>query len=317
MMIAKAELKPHPTADLFPEMPKTDYRKFSADIAANGLREEIVTYQGQILDGRHRYRACLDNGIEPCFREYQGDDPVGFVVSMNGHRRHLTKSQRAMVAAKLADLKPGGDRSKPQNCAVTHAKAAALLNISERLVDQASALRNAVANGRAGAELLEHVDANRISLNRAEKIARLPKDEQRQQIVALSSAGLAQTSSRRARLQWADQSDKIGQSAELLSSRVAKLAGRAEKAGKSTPEFKMRLAWVCWRAAQLFSAAAVHLDRASGRSAVCRSRESRKPKGADRDTAKAVENKRSRYHIVELATPASEDWRRDRTADHD
>jgi hypothetical protein len=62
-----------------------------------------VLYQGQVLDGRHRYRACLELGIEPRSREYSGTDPLGLVVAVNLQRRHLTKSQRAVVALALEE----------------------------------------------------------------------------------------------------------------------------------------------------------------------------------------------------------------------
>jgi ParB-like chromosome segregation protein Spo0J len=263
MMTAKTKLPTHPLADMFPEMLEADYREFSADIAKNGLQEEIVTYQGKILDGRHRYRACLENGIEPRFREYEGDNPLGFIISANLHRRHLDASVRAIIAAKFADHKPGGDRSKPQNYGLTHSQAAELLNISPRQVDKASAFNNAVARGTALPELAELVSAGSMSLNRAEKIARLPKDRQHEQIVALSSNGSAQPGPRQTRQQWARRSENIGRDAELLCGRVARLAAEAEKAGKSTPEVRRCLAGVCRHAARWLSAEAEHLDPAN------------------------------------------------------
>ena len=39
---------------------------------------------------------------------FVGDDPVAFVVSANLRRRHMDENQRAMVAAKLANLPHGG-----------------------------------------------------------------------------------------------------------------------------------------------------------------------------------------------------------------
>jgi ParB-like chromosome segregation protein Spo0J len=105
-------MEAHPVADIFPPMANGEYQAFVADIRANGQRETIWTYKGQILDGRNRYRACTELGIRPLTTEYPGDEAslTAFVISLNLHRRHLNESQRALVAAKLANLRPGGDR---------------------------------------------------------------------------------------------------------------------------------------------------------------------------------------------------------------
>ena len=80
------------------------YHGGSADILENGQREPIWIYDGKIIDGRNRYRACRDAGIEPALRTWNGEGSlVQFVVSLNLHRRHLTSSQRAAIAAEALE----------------------------------------------------------------------------------------------------------------------------------------------------------------------------------------------------------------------
>lgn len=93
------KLKVHPFAATYPPMSETELEALTADIAERGLQRPIVLYQGQILDGRNRYAACEKAGIEPAFVEYEGDDPLGQVNSLN-LSRDLTAAQRAIVAAR-------------------------------------------------------------------------------------------------------------------------------------------------------------------------------------------------------------------------
>ena len=114
-----AAMKAHPFADVLPLLEGEAFDSLVADIRANGLLEPITIHEGLILDGRNRYRACEAAGIEPKFLEFDGDDPLGFVLSLNVHRRHLSESQRGMVVAKLATMRQGGDRKSarlPQIC---------------------------------------------------------------------------------------------------------------------------------------------------------------------------------------------------------
>lgn len=96
----------HPAADLFPMMDDADLHKLADDITTNGQLEAITIYDGAILDGRNRYRACGILGIEPKFKYVNGEvsSPVNFVVSHNLHRRHLTPSQRAAIAAEIIPM---------------------------------------------------------------------------------------------------------------------------------------------------------------------------------------------------------------------
>jgi 16S rRNA G966 N2-methylase RsmD len=87
----------HPIANIFPLLMGPEYQELVEDVRQNGLLESIWLYEDKILDGRNRYRACVDIGIEPSFSQWQSEcgSPVNFVIAMNLHRRHLDSSQRA------------------------------------------------------------------------------------------------------------------------------------------------------------------------------------------------------------------------------
>jgi ParB-like chromosome segregation protein Spo0J len=106
--VVATELTLHPLAELFPPMSDDDYQALKADIARRGQLNPLTVHDGQVLDGRHRWHACCELGILCHVRDLAaGVDPVDYVVAQNLHRRHLTESQRSMVAGKLATLKRG------------------------------------------------------------------------------------------------------------------------------------------------------------------------------------------------------------------
>jgi hypothetical protein len=92
----------HPLAKIFPDIEGPAFDALVEDIKERGLQEPIWLYENKILDGKNRARACEQLGKEPNIRTFTGPDPVGFILSVNLHRRHLDTSQRAMVAASLA-----------------------------------------------------------------------------------------------------------------------------------------------------------------------------------------------------------------------
>jgi hypothetical protein len=96
----------HPLADVFPLMEGEEFDALVADIKAHGLVEQIVVLDDMILDGRNRYRACIEAGIEPTYRPFTGDDPAVYVISANIHRRHLTSQQKRELIAKLVKAQP-------------------------------------------------------------------------------------------------------------------------------------------------------------------------------------------------------------------
>jgi hypothetical protein len=103
-------MKAHPIADLFPTLEESQLKELAADIKVNGLRDPIITYEDQILDGRNRYAACRIAQAEPEFEEYEGDDPLGYVISHNLMRRHLSTAERAEIAARIVTMAKGDNR---------------------------------------------------------------------------------------------------------------------------------------------------------------------------------------------------------------
>lgn len=133
----------HPLASIFPMMPEKDLNELAEDIKQFGLRAPITLFDNQILDGRNRYKACEIAGVAPRFKDFNGDgDPLDFVISANVHRRQLTPSQRAMVAAKIANLKHGQKKADaPRGAsaeAVSQTEAAEQLDVGRRSVQRAA-----------------------------------------------------------------------------------------------------------------------------------------------------------------------------------
>lgn len=102
----------HPLADLFPPLPAADYEALKADIAEQGVLTPVVLWNGQLVDGRHRMRAAVELGkdFDTVTLACAESDLPKKVASYNLHRRHLTVSQRAMIAHEMEQMAHGGDR---------------------------------------------------------------------------------------------------------------------------------------------------------------------------------------------------------------
>ena len=166
----------HPAAEIFPVMDEAAFAALVADIAAHGQREPILVLDGQVIDGRHRLRACEQLGLEPLVRQVSADDgdPFGLVVSLNLHRRHLSEGQRAIIAARLATLPHGRPDANAQICAFTQDEAAQHLKVSRRTVQHARAVLDHGID-----ELQAAVKGGEISVSAAAELSRLPADTQR------------------------------------------------------------------------------------------------------------------------------------------
>jgi ParB-like chromosome segregation protein Spo0J len=124
-----APLEFHPLADIIPLMEGEEFEALVEDIRAHGLLEPITLYEGMILDGRNRHRACLAAGIETTpwnfeavYRDKHSEaDARAYVISHNLHRRHLTAKQRRDLLVKLVAAQPQkSDRVIAREAKVDH-----------------------------------------------------------------------------------------------------------------------------------------------------------------------------------------------------
>ena len=135
-----------------------------------------MLYDGQIIDGRNRYRACLEAGVEPRFEEWNGEgDLVKFVVSLNLHRRHLDESQRAMVAGRVANMEVGRPENNCSNLSnISQSQAAELVNVAR------TSLQSAVKVLDHGTkQLVKAVDDGLIPVSRAAHLVSASPELQR------------------------------------------------------------------------------------------------------------------------------------------
>lgn len=206
----------HPIAACFPLLAGKELEELKQDIRINGQFESIwVDTSGRIFDGRNRYVACKQLGIEPKFRQWRDDDPpASMIVGLNMHRRHLSASQRAMIAVKVARAleadakrrqvkalsgnvkigKPAPENGKKphsgantplaQNCAngesgKTSDSAGAVLRVSGRAVDDAK-----IVTDKADPSIRKAVEAGTMPVSVGARLAAAPVDVQRKAAAA-------------------------------------------------------------------------------------------------------------------------------------
>ncbi len=173
----------HPLANIFPAMAQTEFDALKADIAAYGQREPVWLYEGKVIDGRHRQRACQELGKPVRTEVYDGFDATAFVLSLNLHRRHLNASQLAFVAleierveaeaAKKRQSAAGGDKRSlveqiPQAVEVADRgrardRAAEAVGVNSKYVTDAKRIE------REAPELAEKIKAGEATITQAKR----------------------------------------------------------------------------------------------------------------------------------------------------
>lgn len=203
----------HPFADAFPLIEGDEFAELVADIKKNGLRDPVVLTKNNVLvDGRNRYRACLEAGVdvvhETLGSRYTEPMILDLIVSRNLKRRDLNTGQKAMLAleyerafAAATRRGPDSENRSPsiEKSADLHssqsgevngkaaAKAAKAVGASTRAVQQAKAVQ------RDAPDLAEQVSKGETTLDAAYKQAKQRTKDEPKPEPAPKSNGIALT----------------------------------------------------------------------------------------------------------------------------
>lgn len=182
----------HPACAAFPLLDEEELAALSDDVRVNGLLEPaVISPAGILLDGRNRILACARAGIQIQTRVLEVVDETSWIVSTNLHRRHLTTSQRAMIAVTLLPVfeeearkriqatqfgaTASADLREPVNEGRGKASehAARALSVSARAVEAAK-----VVAEHGTPELVEAVRNGSAAVTAAAEVARMPATAQ-------------------------------------------------------------------------------------------------------------------------------------------
>lgn len=170
-------LKKHPLSIFLPAQTQAEAEALANDISANGQLEPIVLYEGQILDGGHRYRACESLGIEPRTVNFEdldlpeGITPSQYALSVNINRRHLTPAQRAMAVARALKAHDEANFFAMPTEEVERLQEEYVIS-GHMLGNAKEILRSAIPN------LTSRVEKNEVSINDAVEVSRATKEDQ-------------------------------------------------------------------------------------------------------------------------------------------
>ena len=90
---------------MLPRMSDEEFQELKKSIETEGQHYPIIVNPDlEVLDGHHRYRACIELGVDPDFEVKQFDDKLlekKFVIEANLRRRHLNNFQLVELAVPL------------------------------------------------------------------------------------------------------------------------------------------------------------------------------------------------------------------------
>jgi hypothetical protein len=198
-----------------------------------GQKEDIVLFEGAILDGRRRQAAAIKAGVEPRCRVFgsragDGNSALEFAFAVNYHRRDdLTVAEKTLAAAKYATAKRGfnqhaANAGNGQSAApmISQKQAAAKFGVNEGSVSRAKAVLT-----KGVPDLVEAVRTEAVSIADAATIVNEPPAVQ-QKALKTVQAGKAPTlkaAVQKTAARKADDPAKIGRELAALIQRLERV----------------------------------------------------------------------------------------------
>lgn len=123
----------------FGDMAPEEFELLVKSIKEDGQMEPIIVKGKEIVDGWHRYRACLEAGETPYMWEYDPSvdgELQSFVIKKNLLRRQLPPAERVKQAIKLLGYEPKNGLNKKGGAGATAADVAAVAGVSTKTVNR-------------------------------------------------------------------------------------------------------------------------------------------------------------------------------------
>jgi ParB-like chromosome segregation protein Spo0J len=162
---------------LLPKMSTEEYEELKASIKTEGQHYPIVANENlEVLDGHHRFKACVELGIEPDFEVRKFEDKLlekKFVIEANLRRRHLTKFQLVELAVPLLEI----ERALAKKRQVTGGKKGRNMQLG-LVPDDAKP----VFKSKAAAAVAKKVGVSTRTFERGKKILEKATEEDKQKL---------------------------------------------------------------------------------------------------------------------------------------
>ena len=142
------EYQRHPQSEVFPAMSKDEFAALVASIRSHGFDQNypVMLFEKQIVDGWHRYKAAIEVGVEPRFKQWQGSKGklLDYIIYSNSTRRHLSKAAHAQALLKANAL---SERMNSKDIASIAGVSVSTVNEQKRIREINPALADKVASG--------------------------------------------------------------------------------------------------------------------------------------------------------------------------